>query len=90
MNSFNQTIRFQDVEHSAFPGIDERAIVASTKNHAPTRAQIRQELFEQPVLTDISQFHGCWTSSGKASAVNVIALKSACIVMETRIEPLHS
>ena len=52
MNSFDQTIRLQDVEQAAFSGIDERAIIARAQNHTATRAQFRQECR-----------HGCYGST---------------------------
>ena len=88
MNSFDQTVGLQDIEHPALSRIDQRAIIARTENDAAAASQLCQKLFEEPVFADVSQFH--WTSSGKARAVRVTALKTACIIIETRMEPLHS
>ena len=46
-------------------------------------------LLDQSVLTDLLQLH-CGSRLGKASALRERKLKSACIVIGTRIEPLHS
>ena len=66
------------------------------RNHLPRRQQHRagptsrrDKLRDQSVFTDLPQLH-CGSRSGNASALREMKLKSACIVIETRIEPLHS
>ncbi len=69
--------------------LQNRAIVARPGNDVRPRFEARHQLRDQPVLTQLAQFH-CGNRSGKASALREKKLKSACIVIETRIEPLHS
>ena len=89
MNVLNKAIGLEQLEHSASVGFHDGAIIAGTHNHSPMAVKFGQKLGKQPVLTELTQLH-CWTNSGKASAVRVRALKRACIVIETRIDPLHS
>ena len=89
MNFFDQAIRLQDGKHPALPGFHQRTVITRPEDDSMSRWQLQQQLFEQAILTELPQFH-CRTSSGKASAVKVIALNSACIVIGTRIDPLHS
>ena len=89
MNFLDQTVGLQDVEQTALSRIHQRAIISGAKNNAAASSQLCQELFEEPVFADVSQLH-CCTNSGKARNVKVVALKSACIIIETRMDPLHS
>ena len=74
-------------------------IIAWTSNDVSTRLQPRRELVNQPVFAQfaaanpsfggLALFH-CGIKLGKASALRERKLKRACIVIETRMEPLHS
>ena len=54
-----------------------------------TGAAVDAALAADPTITHVAQVH-CEISSGKASAISVTELKSECIVIATRMEPLHS
>ena len=90
MDSFNDAIGLEQLE--AVLAADNSTTAQSSpapQQHRTIAGKRREKLREQPVFADLSQLH-CEITSGKASAVSASALKSACIVMETRREPLHS
>ena len=87
MNSFHEAIGLEEIEETTLP-LHQRAVIARAENHPGFRFRFRQQSFDKFVFAEVSQLH--WTRSGKASAVRVTALKSACIIIGTRIEPLHS
>ena len=89
MNSFHDAIGLEQLQLATLRSRDDRAIVACANDHRAMARKYRQESREQPVFAEISQLHGGF-NSGNASAVKVIALKHACIVIGTRMEPLHS
>src|SRR5205814_8702521 len=71
--------------------LHHRAIIAGSSNDLRILLQLRKNLGEEPIFAEFPQrpHHGC-NVPGKASARRVIALKIACIVMETSSDPLHS
>ena len=89
MNSFHQAIGLEQVKQAGLPRFHDRAVVPRAKHDARIARKAWQQSIEQPVLAEGPQVHG-WLCSWNASVVRVTALKSACIVIETRIEPLHS
>ena len=89
MNPFDDAIGLENLEKPALSRINNRTVITGTQDNPGVPPQFRQYLFEEPVFTDISQFH-CLINSGNARAVSVSALKRACMVIGTRIEPLHS
>ncbi len=89
MDALNDAISFDDKKVAADRRRYQGAIITGAKGNRFSERKTRQKLIEQPVFAELAQFH-CEKSSGKASAVSDSELKSACIVIETRIEPLHS
>ncbi len=89
MDSFHDAIRLEQLERAPPRTRDNSAIVAGADDHRAVAGKHRQESREQLVFAERAQVHGGF-NSGNASAVRVIALKKACIVIETRMEPLHS
>jgi len=68
-----------------------RAIVPGSNYDPRITIKPGENLREQFVFTEFAHRprHGCKVS-GKASAMRVMALKMACIVIETNNDPLHS
>ncbi len=89
MDALNDAISFDDNKVAAGRRRYQGAIITGAKGNRLSERKTRQKLIEQPVFAKLAQFH-CEKSSGKASAVSDSELKSACIVIDTRIEPLHS
>ena len=89
MDPLNNAISFEDKKIAVGRSVYQSAVITSAKGDRFSERKTRQKLVEQPVFTERFQFH-CEKSSGKASTVSDSELKSACIVIETRIEPLHS
>jgi len=89
MGSFNHAIRFQQEQPARARAGHYRAVVPGPGDYLPARFAARHELRNQPLLAQLAQFH-CGIRLGKASALSERKLKSACIVIETRMEPLHS
>ena len=91
MNLFNDAIGFQQQPILRAAKFDHRTIVPGS-NHDP-RITIKpgKNLCEQFVFTEFAQRpRHCCKVLGKASARRVMALKMACIVIETNNDPLHS
>ncbi len=90
MNAFDDAIRLQDKQVLSF-GIKfhHGAIIAGTGNDGAIERKMGQEFAQQFFFAERAQIH-CGKISGKASAIRLKALKSECIVMETRMDPLHS
>ena len=99
MHPLDHAVGFQQKQPAIVRRGHHRAVVARTGDDVGTRLQPRRELRDQPVLAQfaaanpsfggLAQFH-CGIRLGKASALRERKLKSACIVIETRMEPLHS
>ena len=89
MDSFHDAIGLEQLQLATLRSRDDRAIVARAGDHRAMPRKHRQESREQLVFAERAQVHWGF-NSGNASAVKVIALKHACIVIETRMEPLHS
>ena len=89
MDTLNDAIGLKDEKVAAGRCCYQCAIIAGAESDRFPERKATQKLIEQPVFAELAQFH-CEKSSGKASAVSDSELKSACIVIETRIEPLHS
>ena len=68
---------------------DKVAIITGSGNDRTIERKMRQDFAQQFFFAERAQVH-CGKNSGKASAMRLRALKSECIVMETRMEPLHS
>ena len=65
------------------------AIVSCAGDHVLGNPQRRQKRGEEPVFADAAELH-CGNNSGNASTVSEAALNNACIVIDTRMVPLHS
>ncbi len=89
MYSFDNTIGLEHEKPAAIERFHYSAVITgSCDNRFPGR-KTWQKLIEQPVFAEIKEFHG-EKISGNARAVRVIELKSECIAIATRMEPLHS
>ena len=89
MDALNDAIGFEHEKPAGRGHFHHSAVIAHACNDRFPERKTRQKLIEQPVLAEMAQFH-CRKISGNASIVSVSELKSECIVMATRIEPLHS
>jgi len=89
MDALNNAIGFEHEKTAAGGHFHDAAIIARTCDDRFPERKTRQKLVEQSVLAEMAQFH-CRKVSGNASTVSVSELNSECIVMATRIEPLHS
>lgn len=99
MNFFYQAIRLEELKLGAGCWSDDRAVVTGAQNYSTITGEKGQEPGDETIFAELAtanpfrpglaQLH-CRMTSGNASAVNVKALKSACIVIGTRMEPLHS
>ena len=89
MDAFDGAVGFKDKKVAAGRWCYHSAIITGADSDRFSERKAMQKLIEQPVFAELAQFH-CGNSSGNASAVSDTELKSACIVIETRIEPLHS
>ena len=87
--ALDQAVRLKQKHAALVLESHHRAVVARGGDHVRGHRQIGQEAAQQSVLAQLPQVHGAKVS-GKASATRVKELKSACMVIETRIEPLHS
>src|SRR6266478_9276371 len=89
MYAFDNTIGLEDEKLAAIVRFHYSAVITwSCDDRFPGR-KTWQKLIEQPVFAEITKFHG-EKISGNARAVRVTELKRECIVIETRMEPLHS
>ena len=89
MHAFDHAIGFEEKQPVLRRRGHDRTIVARPGDHVRPRFEPRHQLRNQPLLAQLAQFH-CGIRLGKASALRERKLKSACIVIETRMEPLHS
>ena len=99
MHALDHAIGFEEKQTILRRPLQDRTIVARTRDDIRARLEPRDQLRDQPILTQFAaanpstgglpQFH-CGIRLGKASALREKKLKRACIVIETRIEPLHS
>src|SRR5436309_7076684 len=89
MHPFHNAVSFYYKKAVAIHRFDHRAIIAHACNNRFSAREMGQKLIEKPVFAQITKFHG-EKISGNARAVKVSELKSECIVIATRMEPLHS
>src|SRR5262249_15131127 len=89
MHRFDDAIGFQHNQPVACRWSNNCTVITRPRNFVLASRQSRQDPGEQTVFAESLQFH-CETISGNASSVSEAALNNACIVIETRIEPLHS
>ena len=89
MDAFDGAVGFKDKKVAAGRWCYQGAISTGADNDRFSERKAMQKLIEQPVFAELAQFH-CGNSSGNASAVSDTELKSECIVIATRMEPLHS
>jgi hypothetical protein len=89
VHALDNAISFEREKGAACKNFYHSAVIARACDDGFSQRQMRQELAEQSVFAELAQFH-CGMSSGKASTMRVTELKSECIVIATRMEPLHS
>ena len=89
MYAFDNTIGLEHEKLAAIVRFHYSAVITGSCNDRFPERKTWQKLIEQPVFAEITKFHG-EKISGNARAVRVTELKSECIVIATRIEPLHS
>ena len=89
MYPFDNTIGLKHEEPSAIRSFHDGAVIPRAYCDCSSGQEVWQQLAEQTVFAQFPEFHG-EKISGNASAVSVSELKSECIVIATRIEPLHS
>ena len=88
MHAFDNAIGLEH-EKPATIRCPQYSAVIARGNGFSRHYQTRQKLVQQPVLSQTTHFHG-EKISGNARAVRVTELNSECIVIATRMEPLHS
>src|SRR6266487_5809611 len=88
MYAFDNAIGLEHEKFAAIVHLHDSAVVPGTHRNCFS-GQTWQQLVEQLVFAQIPEFHG-EKISGNARAVRVSELNSECIVMATRMEPLHS
>src|ERR1051326_6233079 len=89
MHALDDTIGLQHKELSATGRFNQGAVIARTRNNWFCEWNRRQKLLDKSVFAQLLHFHG-EKISGNARAVRVSELKIECIVIATRMEPLHS
>ena len=89
VDAFDHAISFKNKKVAAGRAFHYCAVVAGARDNRSRMRKARQESGEQPVFAQRLQFH-CRKISGNARTVSESELKSECIVIETRMEPLHS
>ena len=89
MYAFDNTIGLEHEKLAAIMRFNYSAIITGPRDNGFPGRKTRQKLIEKPVFAEITKFHG-EKISGNARAVRVTELKSECIVIATRMEPLHS
>src|SRR5437867_1858778 len=90
MHAFDDAISLEHEKLAAIlRSLNYRAVVPQAHHDCFSGQEPWQQLVEQPVFAQIAEFH-CEKISGNARAVRVRELKSECIVIATRMEPLHS
>jgi hypothetical protein len=89
MHSFDNAI---DLEHKKLVAVvdcHQSAVISRSGGNCFSQRKTSQQQIKQSVLAQITEFH-CEKISGNARAVRVTALNNECMVIGTRMEPLHS
>ena len=89
MYAFDNTIGLEHEKPAAILRFHYSAVITRSRDNLVPGRKTWQKLIEQPVFAEITKFHG-EKISGNARAVRVTELKSECIVIAIRMEPLHS
>ncbi len=89
MYAFDNTIGLEHEKLAAIVHFHYSAIITWPRDNRFRGQKTWQKLIEQPVFAEIAKVHG-EKISGNARAVRVTELKSECIVIAIRMEPLHS
>src|ERR1041384_8684353 len=89
MHAFDNTIGLKHEESAAIWYFHDGAVVPRGRGNCLFERKRTQKLLEQPIFAQIAELHG-EKICGNARAVRVSELKSECIVIATRMEPLHS
>ncbi len=89
MYAFDNTIGLEHEKLAAIVRFHYSAVITGSRDDRFPGRKTWQKLIEQPVFAEITKFHG-EKISGNARAVRVTELKSECIVIAIRMEPLHS
>src|SRR5438445_12604402 len=89
MDTLNDAIGLKDEKVAAGRCCYQCAIIAGAESDRFPERKATQKLIEQPVFAVLAQFH-CGKSSGNASTVSEMELKSECIVIAPRIDLLNS
>src|SRR5262249_17982835 len=89
MHAFDNAIDLEHKKRAAVVDCHQGAVISRPDGNCFSERKTSQEPVEQPVLAQIPEFH-CEKISGNARAVRVTALNNECMVIGTRMEPLHS
>ena len=89
MHAFDNAIGLKHEKLAAIRRFHDSAVVSRTCGDCSCKGKIEPKLIEQPVFAQVAKFH-CERISGNARMVRVSELNSECMVIVTRMEPLHS